>query len=370
MMRSVFEQLILRLAPAHRKKWAQAMTAEISAIRDNREAAAFALSCLMACCHFRLQFSISTGTKGSIIVQDRFVVLTFFAGVVAGLIGLAYLHVSTAPLMMMFVNGAALGIGILLAVSLRLSTRLTDPMVTVAALIGAVILAGTAIFGYPIEDARRWLLIGPFFIQTSLMFLPLIAISFARTQNFRTTLAVVLAAFAMAAQPDRAMAAMLFVAVALIGLMRPGKLTFIAAISCATAFAATLLLPDRLPAVPFVDHILWTAFAIDLRVGLALWTGCLLLVCPILLIPKADRSVAQYVFASCWLTLFAAAAMGAYPTPLVGYGASAIIGYFLGLIFVQPVPRAGLVSDPSRTSLTDTDEAPPPLRANAPSLAV
>lgn len=370
MMRRALEQLILWLAPDHRKKWAQAMAAEMSVIESGRDRMAFALGCLFACCRFRLEPDSSTAKTGSSIVKDRFVILTFIAGVAAGSIGLAYLLVSGAPLTKILVNGGAIVIGILLALSLRLSARATDSVVTAIALIGAFILFGTAIFGYAIEDARRWLLIGPFFIQTSLILLPLIAVCFARVQNFRTTVAVVVAAFAMAAQPDRAMAAMLFVAVAIVGMMRPNKLTASAAVLCAMTFATTLLLPDRLPAVPFVDHILWSAFDIGLWVGLSLWAGCLLLISPIIFVPKTERTVVHYTFASCWLALITAAAVGAYPTPIVGYGASAIIGYFLSLIFLQPKSRGRLAGGEVQSGMTDTDEAMPPLRNRAQSFAI
>ncbi|PHR18605.1 MAG: hypothetical protein COA41_09330 [Sphingopyxis sp.] len=369
-MRSALQWAILRIVPDHRENWAQAMVAELAAIERDREAVAFALSCLMACCRFRFETVISTGNRGSRMVRDRFTVLAFASGLAAGLIGLAYLLVSGAPLTMVIVNGGALIVGILLAPSLRLSARATDPVVSATALISAVILLGTAIFGYAIEEAKRWLLIGPFFIQTSLIFLPLIAICFARVQNLRTTLAVGVAAFAMAAEPDRAMAAMLFAAIAIVALKRTNRLTIGASIFCTMTFAATLVLPDRLPAVPFVDLILWSAFDIGLWVGLALWAGCLLLVCPILMVPKEERIVANYVFASSWLTLIVAAAMGAYPTPIVGYGASAIIGYFLTLIFLQPNPLERLAGRDIRTDGSDTEEALPPLRSSAPALAL
>ncbi|MDM8011816.1 MAG: hypothetical protein QUV08_12725 [Parasphingorhabdus sp.] len=344
------------------------MAAEMAVIDNNREAVSFAMGCLIACCRFRLEFNISQ--TGSSMVKDRFVILTFISGVVAGLIGLAYLIVSGAPLTMVVVNGGAIVVGILLAPSVRLAARATDRVVTATALIGAFLLLGTAIFGYAIEDARRWLLIGPFFIQTSLILLPLIAICFARVQNFRTVLAVCVAAFSMAAQPDRAVAAMLFVAVVIVGVMRANRLTVSAALFCAMTFAATLLLPDRLPAVPFVDHILWSAFDISLWVGLALWAGCLLLVCPIAFVQKAERSTLHYVFTSCWLTLIAAAAMGAYPTPIVGYGASAIIGYFLSLIFLQPRARGRMAVGDVRADLSESEETIPPLRNSPASFAI
>ncbi|WP_373489851.1 hypothetical protein [Parasphingorhabdus sp.] len=346
------------------------MAAEMSVIESCRDALAFAWGCLIACCRFRIERNILSASTGSSIVTDRFVILTFATGVLAGLIGLAYLLVSGAPLSMLIVNSGAILVGFLLALSLRWAGRAADSAVAATALIGAFLLLGTAIFGYAIADAKRWLLIGPFFIQTSLMLLPLIAICFARIQNLRTILAVLVAGFAMAVQPDRAMAAMLFGAVAVVGMMRPNRLTFGAALFCALAFAATLLLPDRLPAVPFVDLILWSAFDSSLWLGLTLWTGCLLLVCPIFFVPKAQRTVPQYVFAACWLTLIAAAAIGAYPTPIVGYGASAIIGYFLSLIFLHPGPQGYATSGDAPIAPSEKDDTIPPVRNNAASFAM
>lgn len=370
MMRDAWEKLILWLAPDHRKSWARAMTAEMAVIGDSRHAMAFAWGCLLACCRFRLESNISSATTGSSIVKDRFGNMTFVSGILAGLTGLAYLHISGAPLNKVIVNGGAIVAGCLLALCLRRTARISDPVVTVTALAGACILLGTAIFGYAIEGARRWLLVGPFFIQTSLILLPMIAIGFARVQNFRTTLAVLVAAVAMAVQPDRAMAAMIFVAVAVVGVMRPNRLTASASIFCALTFAATLLLPDRLPAVPFVDDILWSAFDIDLWVGLALWTGCLLLVCPIAFVPRAERTVLHHVFASCWLTLIAAAAIGAYPTPMVGYGASAIIGYFLSLLFLESASQGRTATGEACTDQPESGETIAPLRTSAASFAI
>ena len=88
------------------------------------------------------------------------------------------------------------------------------------------------------------------------------------------------------------------------------------------------------------------------------------------MVPKEERIVANYVFASSWLTLIVVAAMGAYPTPIVGYGASAIIGYFLSLIFLQSKPLERLAGGDVRTDVSDTEEALPPLRSSAPALAL
>ncbi len=331
MIREILKLLIHLLAPDHRKQWARAMQVELDHVDSRRAALGFALGCLLACARFRLEPIISRSGSRAIIPDDRFLVAASIAGVTACLVGLSYLYAAGAPVMLLLVNGGALIVGLCAAMILRFALPKTDRVLTIVALSAAAGLFATAGFGQAIAGARRWLLVGPFFVQTSLMLLPLLAICFARVQNRWTTLAALIAALAMAIQPDRAMAGMLFLAVVVLWWLRPGKMTASAAVFCTFAFAATLLLPDKLPAVPYVDHIIWSAFEVSLPVGLSIWIGSLLILCPIFLVPIAKRTAGQLVFTACWLALVASAAMGAYPTPLVGYGASAIIGYFLSV---------------------------------------
>ncbi|MEM8918429.1 MAG: hypothetical protein AAGE37_06160 [Pseudomonadota bacterium] len=370
MMLHYLGRLIAWLTPVHREKWAQAMQAEISAFDNRTDAMKFALGCLIACCRFQLEVKISTGRNWSKILKDRFTISAIFCGVTACLIGLAYLFLSGAPVTMVAVNTAAMLLGVCLAVALILSVPVTPGFLNAIALFGSLGLLGTATLGYAIEGATRWVLVGPFFVQTSLILLPLIALGFARIQNVWTTMSIVLASLAMAIQPDRAMAAMLFAAVAVICWIRPGKLTFGAAFICASGFLVTLLLPDRLSAVPFVDHILWTAFDVSTMTGLALWIGCLALIGPIFCVPPNERTVVHYTFAACWMTLIAAAAMGAYPTPVVGYGASAIIGYFLSLVFLQPARQSCSERKASAPNMSDTGTEDSSFQRNNPSFAV
>ena len=43
-------------------------------------------------------------------------------------------------------------------------------------------------------------------------------------------------------------------------------------------------------------------------------------------------------FGAVWLAVILAAALGNYPTPLVGYSGSAILGYLLSLLGLPPRP--------------------------------
>jgi hypothetical protein len=55
------------------------------------------------------------------------------------------------------------------------------------------------------------------------------------------------------------------------------------------------------------------------------------------------------VFGAVWLAIILAAALGNYPTPVVGYGSSAIIGYLLSLTALSATAK--------RASATDAENA-------------
>ncbi|MGP1352517.1 MAG: hypothetical protein ACTS1Z_04280 [Parasphingopyxis sp.] len=336
MSRRWLDRLIDVLAPDHRAQWVQAMKAEFSNIEGRWAAALFAIGCIIACLRFRLEPAATAVPTGEGIMRDRFTVAATIAGLAASLIGLIYLYGANAPATMMIVNVAAIIIGLLLAAAMRLTIRMTDRFLAACAVGASLVLLGTAFYGSAVEDARRWIAIGTFFVQTSLIFLPIVVIGFARNQSVWATFAVTVAALAMTVQPDRAMAGTLFVAVAVVVLIRPTMYGAAAAFVAMLAFAATLFRPAALPAVPFVDHILWSAFDIHIGLGLLLWAGCAMLPCAIVFVRQTDRSAMHFAFAAYWTGLVTAAALGAYPTPLVGYGASAIIGYFLSVAFIPP----------------------------------
>ena len=72
------------------------------------------------------------------------------------------------------------------------------------------------------------------------------------------------------------------------------------------------------------------AFAAHAALGLlALATLALLIAPGLLWRDRASTRVPAAAFAALWGTIIAAALLGPYPTPFVGCGASAILGYFM-----------------------------------------
>jgi hypothetical protein len=168
------------------------------------------------------------------------------------------------------------------------------------------------------------------------------AVTFARYPTLAGCIGIAVAAAALALQPDRAMAGVLALGMAVLVVARPSSLSAGALMVAFAAFLISLMRPDALPAVPYVDRILFTAFDVHLLAGAAVWLGALLLLVPPILgwRGNADLRHAYLVFGAVWLGCIAAAALGNYPTPVVGYGGSAILGYLLTFAFLPAGPRS------------------------------
>jgi hypothetical protein len=252
-------------------------------------------------------------------------------------LGMLYLALAGAPASYLVVNGLALVMG-LAAVGLARTVGWDRHLPGEAVLVLGVALLATALFGLSVDGAARWVRVGGLSVQVSLVVLPAMLVSFARHRTRYSTLGIVLAALALALQPDRAMAGVLASALAVLAVFTRDPRVLLALVSAAAGFAATLLHPDNLPAVPYVDQILYTSFDVGVLAGLAVTGGALLLVVPAMLGWRydPDHREAYAMFGVIWLGMVVAAALGNYPTPVVGYGGSAILGYSLGLSLIPP----------------------------------
>jgi hypothetical protein len=269
----------------------------------------------------------------------------------AGATGLGLVHMAAAgaPARLMAVNALALVLGVGIFAVMRSGGRAPRLPTPAVPILGSLLLA-TALFGISVQGASRWIRIGGVNLQVSLIVLPLILIAFAQRRELLSTLGVALSAVALALQPDRAMAGVLAAAVVALAIHKRDRWSMAAAAVALPAFAVTLLRRDTLPAVPYVDQILYTAFHVHPLVGIAVVGGTLLLVVPALTGYAFDpaRGDVHLVFGATWLGMGAAAALGNYPTPVVGYGASAVLGYVLSLAMMPGTERSGAAAEEAR----------------------
>lgn len=287
--------------------------------------------------------------------------------VAASGLGLFYLSAAGAPIRYLGINVGAVALGLVtVALLSRLRVRARRPR-GYAMLAAGVVLLATALFGVSVEGATRWVGVGPLTVQVSLLFIPAMIVAFARNRDATATLGLCLAACALAMQPDRAMAGVLTGGLLLVALIRPDGWSLGASAAAAGAFAVTLFRVDALPAVPFVDQIFYSAFAIHGLAGAAVVGGACLLLVPAAVgfVSDPENRFVHAAFGATWFGVIAAAALGNYPTPLVGYGGSAIFGYLLSVSFMPgPAHLVGSRARHTSTGPHNTDSGSlPRLRA-------
>ena len=349
--------LARRLLPPASRPWADAAAREVEVMPDPRSARRFALGCLIwaareAAAHpFRAPIEeTSMPPFSSLRAAPR------TAGVVCALtataLGAVFMTLTGAPLTYSLLNVGALVLGLIGLAALGLAERrghlAAGPIVLA---LGLAVLA-TALWGLEATGVRRWVSLGGLVVQPSLVAVPLMLALFARGRDGLSALGLVVAAIALALQPDRGVAGPLAGALAVLAVARPGRTTIIAASAAAVAFAVALIRPDASPAVPFVDRILHTAFEAGSAAGAAVLLGSALLVVPALTARRPDA--AMLAFGSLWAGLIAAAALANHPTPVVGYGGSAVLGYLLSLIALPGGLRIGATD----VAAVPTDAAP------------
>lgn len=257
-------------------------------------------------------------------------------------IGIAYLALAGAPPRTLAVQALAAVIGWLLyaAAGRGMPSPRNATMVTAAALLA------TALLGTQLDGVARWVKLGPLLVEPSLILLPVAAVALARSRGALPVFSIVVAATALALQPDRAMAGSLLAATAVLAAIRRERATFAMLAAATGAFAVTLARGDTLAPQPFVEGVLAASWGASVLAGCLVSMGLALLLAPALLGLRlgGDEEAAHFVFGAVWLAIVAASALGAYPTPVVGAGGSAIAGYFLSLAALDP--RFGARSRP------------------------
>lgn len=323
------------ILPRASRGWGRAMREEVHGIPRGGEALLFALGCLVGA----VREAFNPADLDEAVQEDRpsgspagigSRALLVACAIVAVLLGLAHMKAGGAPATMMLMNLIALALGLLLlSTTSMLGSFLPAPDPRGLSLLLALSLLATALAGVSVDGASRWVRLSGLSIQPSLILLPLILLWFGRRASPASLLAVLLSALALALQPDRAMAGALAAGLLALALTRPDRVTLFGLAAAVAGFVATLAQPDVQPAMPFVDRILWTAFALHPLAGMAVVGGAALLVVPGLVLMArgaGDRPLGA-AFAATWFAIVLAAGLGNYPTPLVGYGGSAILGY-------------------------------------------
>lgn len=239
--------------------------------------------------------------------------------------GLAYLAAFGAPLRLIAVNAVAL------AVALAWIMRGCLPSEAKArlgvAVLGVALLFLPVLIGPEVGGVSRWLRVGPVLLHSGALLLPLVAVLAAQSPRAGPALlGTATAAFAL--QPDAAMLAGLAAASAVLAVTHR-SVGFTMTALAATSLAAVNFGRGTLEPQLFTEGVLAQVWHAAPAGALAL--GALLFVAvPALLLRGLPRAEAL-VLAALLVTLGLMACLAPFPFPLIGYGASPILGFALAL---------------------------------------
>lgn len=331
--------LVRSLLPPSLRAWGDAAFREAQDISRRDEALRFTLGCLFWALGEAIRYRVSNlKRKGEPAMGDGITFGTRGAAVLCGVgatgLGLAYMAAGGAPEHHLMINAGALAFGLVALGILALADQRWHLQAGPTNVLLGLALLAVSLWGVSVGGVTRWVALGPLIIQPAMMFVPLMAVLFARSRDTLSLTGITLAALALALQPDRGMAGALAAGLTVLALLRPDRQTLAGAGVALVGFAAAMSQADPSPAMPFVDQILYSAFGIHPLAGAAVVLGSALLVLPALAARRVSDPAqsAAIAFGVVWAALILAAALGNYPTPLVGYGGSAIVGYLLSVV--------------------------------------
>ena len=236
------------------------------------------------------------------------------------------------------------GAGVLAMALFMPQVRRWLPRLSSALLLGTLAaMLATLFLDHGLDGVHRWLSVGPLRLHIGLLLIPALLTVHARGDcGITACLAIMVCAQLTARQPDLGTALAMTIALLPSALIRRARGDGIALAMAALTSAFFFDNPDPLQPVAMVEHVLtdswqWTAWtgplaligALILPVAL-LWRG---FVDPAMRLPAVT-------LAGLWFGLLLASLIGHYPVPLLGYGASAVLGWGLALAWMlAPVTK-------------------------------
>lgn len=246
-------------------------------------------------------------------------------------LGAGYMWAAGAPSHYIPLNAAALVVGAITAWAGRRLLLAVPFSAGAWTVVVGLLLVWTALDGIYIDGASRWIRIGGLSLQPSLILLPAVMVVYAGDWSWLSTLGFLIASAGIAMQPDRAMAGALAAGLVTLWMYRRELPVAIAASCAVAALVVTLVQADTVPPVEFVEQVVQSAFGFHWSAGIAVVAGLLTMLAPggEAVGSSGNERAEVAVFATTWLAVIVASLLGNYPTPLVGYGSSAILGYCL-----------------------------------------
>lgn len=243
-------------------------------------------------------------------------------------IGLVVMSRAGVPAGVWLRNVAATLVGVLLVVAASGDRRPSSWWAIVhRSLVGlGLTLLGVTLMAPGVDGVHRWVGLGPLEIHVGAIVLPPLLVFLTDLDWALTVPVATLTLTVLLLQPDAAQAASFAVGWGVWAGMKRGRTAAAPIIAAVILAGATWLRNDPLEPVAYVEGIVGMAASQGAILGAASLLALALLPIPFLLNTRHQAGAALAVYMTGTLV---AAWLGAFPVPVLGYGVSPILGYYL-----------------------------------------
>jgi cell division protein FtsW (lipid II flippase) len=247
-------------------------------------------------------------------------------------IGLVVMSRAGVPAGIWLRNVAATLVGVLVVVAaLRYRSSSSRALPRWLCALGLALL-GVTLMTPGVAGVHRWVGLGPLDVHVGAVVLPSLLVFLTDLDWALTVPVAALTMTVLLLQPDAAQASSFAAGWGVWAGMKRGR-TAAAPITAAVIFAgATWLRNDPLQPVAYVEGIVGVAASQGAILGVASLLALALLPIPFFLNPKHQAGTALAVYTAGTIV---AAWLGNYPVPVLGYGVSPILGYYLAVVALR-----------------------------------
>lgn len=247
----------------------------------------------------------------------------------AVLMGCIYMLSAGAPREFWIINGAALACAIGLSVFLKRPDRGFGAVAFTG--FALALFVATLFSDEEIDGIHRWIAVGPVRLHVGLLLLPATISLLPDLRRELALLTVIAISLIVSLQPDRASAFALLSGVLVLAMAKRDKWSLGMLAIVGFSFLWTLWKIDPLQPVRFVEYVIRDAWESHPS-SAAVMAVSLLLALVVPLSGLNFRNQIPLIASLATIGGFVIISLfGPYPTPLIGYGATAIVGYGLAL---------------------------------------
>lgn len=241
-------------------------------------------------------------------------------------------------------NIAAAVAGLLLLITVGRISRPTTRRTQFALAAAGIVMILLPFASSGADGVHRWLSLGPLRIHASSIAAPLIIAPLAAIAHVRLVAALTIAALTttiLALHPDAAQATSFAAASCTLLMFDSAQRRLHASVGVTLLLGlaiSSFVKPDPLPPVAHVEGVL-TLLAVRGTEWCAFGTATLLLLpVPFFVLFRRDGDLASLALGVYVALITLAPFWGTFPVPIMGYGVSPIIGYFIALALCTQTP--------------------------------